>query len=396
MKPTVSIVTPSYNQAKFIERTIERVLSQDYPNIEYIVVDGGSTDGTLEILRRYEDRLKWISEKDRGQAEAINKGFRMSRGEILAWLNSDDVYLPGAVSKAVKFLVDHPDVMMVYGEGYMIDDAGNITCRFPHTEPRFDLAKLIYESDYILQQSTFIRKSVFDSIGMLDESLHWTLDWDLWIRIAKRFSVGYVPEYLGCIRVHHEAKSMVGGRSRFREIVRTIRKHGMLKYPRAYLNYAYDTYGKSWLSDHAAVKKDGKSRATIALVRKSLRWLATKYYLYTQQDYYSDGWVGKRAIFVLPKFNPVGHAEALLIQGELHMPNVPLRLKVSVNDVFNKSYRIDKPGGFTLQVSLPLQLARSECFHVRITNNRTFTPRSLGVSSDDRDLGFLLTKMEIK
>ena len=119
--PLVSIVTPSFNQARFIRETIESVLAQDYPRIEYIVVDGGSTDGTIDILRGYDGRLIWSAERDRGQADAINKGFRRARGEILAWLNSDDTYLPGAVSAAVSHLVQHRDCAMVYGDGFLID-----------------------------------------------------------------------------------------------------------------------------------------------------------------------------------------------------------------------------------------------------------------------------------
>lgn len=122
--PLVSIVTPSYNQGRYIEKTIRSVLNQDYPDLEYIVVDGGSTDHTLDILRKYEGRIRWVSERDGGQSEAVNKGFRMSRGEILGWLNSDDTYCPGAVRQAVTFLMEHPSVAMVYGDGYEIDEQG--------------------------------------------------------------------------------------------------------------------------------------------------------------------------------------------------------------------------------------------------------------------------------
>ena len=147
--PLVTIVTPSYNQGRFIADTIESVLGQDYPNIEYIVMDGASTDETAEVVRRYADRLEFISEKDRGQSHAINKGFGRARGEIVAWLNSDDTLLPGAVRRAVGALEAHPEAAASYGEGYLTDEAGYATCRFPYTQP-FDLWRLMNVSDNIL------------------------------------------------------------------------------------------------------------------------------------------------------------------------------------------------------------------------------------------------------
>jgi glycosyltransferase involved in cell wall biosynthesis len=155
-QPLVSIVTPSFNQADFLEATIESVLSQDYPRIEYIIVDGGSTDGCVDILSRYSDRIDyWISEPDAGQTDAINKGFDRAKGQIFAWLNSDDVYKPGAVSEAVAFLHENPDVGMVYGDADFIDDAGNWIGRFPSAKT--DYRKLRRGYVHIPQQSTFFR-----------------------------------------------------------------------------------------------------------------------------------------------------------------------------------------------------------------------------------------------
>src|ERR1022692_175599 len=133
-EPLVTIVTPSYNQGCFIRATIESVLSQDYPHIEYIVMDGGSTDETASVVKDYAGRLTFISEKDLGQSHAINKGFRMANGSILGWLNSDDVYLPGAIRAAVDGFVRNPAAGAVYGEGYLLDRDGNVSSRFPFTE----------------------------------------------------------------------------------------------------------------------------------------------------------------------------------------------------------------------------------------------------------------------
>src|SRR5512138_1788368 len=130
--PLVSIITPSFNQAAFLETTIRSVLDQDYPSLEYFIVDGGSKDGSLEIIQRYAHRLAgWVSEPDRGQTDAINKGFGMAHGEILAWLNSDDVYQPGAVAEAATFLQQNPEVGLVYGDATYIDENGRTIGHFP-------------------------------------------------------------------------------------------------------------------------------------------------------------------------------------------------------------------------------------------------------------------------
>lgn len=402
MLPIVSIVTPSFNQAAFIERTIHSVLSQNYPNLEYIVVDGGSTDGTLEILKKYEGRLRWISEKDNGQSNAINKGFRMAKGEILGWLNSDDIYLRGALDRIARHFAAHDETMMVYGEGYIIDEKDRVKCRFPFTEPKFDLGKLIYHGDYILQQSTFFRRGIFDHIGMIDESLHYGMDWDLFIRIGKRFRVDYIPEFMGCIREHNLAKTSVGGKRRFGELVQIIRKHGILRYPPSYWNYAWDAYGKNLVGADVDEHRTTRLRKWfIESAKRILQRVLSFYLKRLQQGHYSDGWVGKRAMFVLPNFNPNLHTGKLLIEGEAHPPNVPLRITIIVSGKtqqgqvkVSNSYLAEKAGEIRLSLDLPADLAQSECFHVQVKNNKTFVPRSLGISSDARALGFLLKKIE--
>src|SRR5437016_2863998 len=177
--PLVSVVTPSFNQEEYIEATIRSVLGQDYPAIEYIVVDGGSGDSTIEILKRYQGKLTWTSEKDAGQADAINKGFARARGEIVAWLNSDDTYEPGAISAAVGYLRAHPDVAMVYGEANFIDAAGKFIGRCAHVE-EFDAGRLVNYSDFIVQPASFFRRSALEAVGGLDPSLHYAMDYDLW------------------------------------------------------------------------------------------------------------------------------------------------------------------------------------------------------------------------
>lgn len=220
--PLVTVVTPSYNQGRFIEQTIESVLSQDYSPIEYMVFDGGSTDETLKILKKYGDRFYWVSEKDQGQSDAINKGWRRARGEILAWLNSDDVYLPGAVSKAVAFLESHPETGAVYGEGYHTEEDGRIIERYL-TEP-YNWERL-KETCFICQPTVFIRRAVLKEVGFLDQNLQYCMDYDLWFRIAMKYSLGYLPKYLACTRFYRETKTLGQRFQVHREILKVVYRH---------------------------------------------------------------------------------------------------------------------------------------------------------------------------
>ena len=168
--PLVSIVTPSYNQAAYLEATLRSVLDQDYPRIEYILVDGGSTDGSREIIERYAGRLAWwVSEPDRGQTDAINKGFAHAHGEVLAWLNSDDTYLPGAVTQAVASLQAHPAAGMVYGDANLIDEAGDVIGKFPARQT--DYRRLRRGYVHIPQQASFFRADLWRQVGPIGPQL---------------------------------------------------------------------------------------------------------------------------------------------------------------------------------------------------------------------------------
>jgi glycosyltransferase involved in cell wall biosynthesis len=203
--PLVSIVTPSFNMGGFIEETIRSVLDQDYPNIEYLVVDGGSTDGTLDILKRYEGRLKFVSEPDRGHTDAVNKGFQWSRGSIFTFLNADDTFLPGAVTAGVQALADHPEAGVVYGDAWFIAEDGSRTAAYP-VEP-FD-AKKFERRCFICQPAAFIRREVYSSSGMLDPERHNALDYDLWIRIAQRYPMKKIDKFLANSRIHQGSKTV--------------------------------------------------------------------------------------------------------------------------------------------------------------------------------------------
>ena len=205
--PLVSIVTPSYNQAAFLEQTIQSVLSQDYPAVEYWVMDGGSIDGSLAIIRAYADQLSgWLSEPDQGQGDAINKGFRRCRGEVVAWLNSDDVYRPGAVRRAVAVLQAHPEAGLVYSDVDSIDAQGELFNRMRYDHWQLDDLMSFH---MLGQVSVFFRRSVLEKSGLLDISYQYLLDHHLWLRMALETRLKYVPgEVWAAARMHPGAKNV--------------------------------------------------------------------------------------------------------------------------------------------------------------------------------------------
>ena len=222
--PRVSIVTPSYNQAEFIEETIRSVLLQGYPNLEYIVIDGGSTDGSVDIIRRYEPWLEyWVSEADQGQSHAINKGWARSSGEIVAWLNSDDVYYPSAICSAVAALSRQREVAGVYSNAALIDGNGDlIALKRPCV---FDFGRLLWNlGSYIPQPTTFLRNLVLEEVGFLDEELQYSMDYELWLRIGMRFALGYVDETWAATRFHREAKTVTSQPEIWEQKEKVLRK----------------------------------------------------------------------------------------------------------------------------------------------------------------------------
>ncbi|MEN6529001.1 MAG: glycosyltransferase family 2 protein [Anaerolineaceae bacterium] len=224
--PLVSIVTPSFNQAKFLEETIRSVLDQDYPRIEYILIDGGSTDGSVEIIRKYAHRLAyWVSEKDRGQTDALNKGFAAANGSILAWLNSDDTYQPGAIRSAVDYLISHPRVGLVYGDLNFINERGEIVGKFPAAQT--DLARLRRGYVHIPQPAAFFRTDLWKKVGPLDPSFYFAMDYDLWVRLAGVSDLQYLPGQVWAnFRLHSSGKTMAADERCWPEMLRVHYRDG--------------------------------------------------------------------------------------------------------------------------------------------------------------------------
>ena len=227
--PRISVITPSFNQGQFIEATIQSVLSQEYADLEYLVVDGGSTDGTLDILRKYSGKLRWISEPDHGQVEAINKGLRLASGEILTYLNSDDLYLPGALKRVGAFFGEAPQAAWVSGRCITVDADLNETRRLITGYKNFWLRTHSYRAllvlNYISQMATFWRRSVYEALGPLDEKLHYTMDYEYWLRIGKNYRLHTLPQTLAAFRLHANSKSGTTARKQFLEQYQVATRH---------------------------------------------------------------------------------------------------------------------------------------------------------------------------
>ena len=234
--PLVSIVTPSFNQGRFLEETIRSVLDQDYPRIEYIVIDGGSTDGSQEIIRRFEDRLTyWSSEPDQGQTSAVNKGFGVAQGDVFAWLNSDDTYLPGAVGEAVQYLRDHPAIGMVYGQAFYVDETGEILAPYP--SGRTSLRGLRRGVTTIPQQAMFFRGKLWRMVGPLDPTFYYAMDYDLWVRIAEVSPIALHPSPWANFRIHVSSKSLTAAYRCWPEMMRVHFRDGGSVFSVLYLKY---------------------------------------------------------------------------------------------------------------------------------------------------------------
>ena len=223
--PLVSIIIPSYNQGKFIEKAILSVLNQTYSNIELIIVDGASTDNTVSILKKYNDYINWISESDRGEAHAINKGMRMANGEIFNFPCSDEALLPKAIEIAVRVLIENPDAGIVFGDQNIVDESYRfLSCKKLNTVSLNTLLNI--SPDIVSQPTAFIRRFVFDTVGPWDDNLEYANDLDLWIRILSEFEGIHIPQALGNSVRHKDEKGMKGIHKALLESFKVRRKYG--------------------------------------------------------------------------------------------------------------------------------------------------------------------------
>ena len=226
----VSIVTPSYNQAPFLEQTILSVLTQDYPNIEYIIIDGGSTDGSVGVIRKYEDRVAyWVSEPDKGQADAINKGWARCTGDIVAFLNSDDYYVADAIKTVADVFHAHPNVDVVYGQGIWVSENG---IPQQQTNIHINAQQMLDGLLSVPQPAAFVRRRVIDQIGLLDTGLHFGLDKEFYLRAIANFEALSLDVPLACMRLHAGSKSVSSATKFAPEMLRIAQK--VIDHPEMY------------------------------------------------------------------------------------------------------------------------------------------------------------------
>ncbi|WP_129709813.1 glycosyltransferase family 2 protein [Priestia megaterium] len=368
--PLVSIITPSYNQGKFIQETIESVLTQDYPNIEYIVVDGASTDNTIDTLEKIsksESRLRFVSEPDRGQGHAVNKGIEMANGKIIGWLNSDDTYFPGVIKKVVELFNLYPSYGVVYGKGYHINEKSEIINSYP-VKP-YKNYQDFFDFNIICQPAAFFRKEVFQAVNGIDESLYFTLDYDLWIRISKRFPLKFTDDYLANSRLHPDAKTLAAALDRgLPEILYVSNKH-------------FGTVSNKWLYHFLTHHNEVSAHWYLHLFKKFNVFGNSPKVAST--NLYQDSWTGpelKVDVEVYPS-NPL---KTILIKGEnLAFDN--LVLYVYLDNNFINKYKIEEKS-FILE--LPIYSEHPS--KIKIKCIQQFIPSELRINSDSRTLSFIV------
>lgn len=235
MLPSISVIMPSYNQVKYLELAIRSVLDQRYPGLELLVMDGGSTDGSIEVLNQYRDKLSFVSEKDGGQSAAINEGFRKAQGEIIGWLNSDDIYMPYALNRVGEYFDKNSDVEWLYGRCSIIDSEGQairewITRYKELSLRRFGYRKLLFEN-FISQPAVFFRRRLLEKVGPLDNALKYSMDYDLWLRMAEIERPAFIDSELAKFRSSGTNKMSTGFARSFEEELMVAKRASSGRYP---------------------------------------------------------------------------------------------------------------------------------------------------------------------
>lgn len=390
--PLVTIVTPSLNQGRFLEETIASVLGQDYPHVEYLIQDGGSTDESAAVAAAFGDRLTWISERDTGQSNAINRGVRRARGELVGWVNADDVLLPGALTKIVEAATRRPDAGLYFGDGELVDEHGSLLQRVAVPWP-LRLWDLVHHSFPLVQPAAFFRRDLFQRLGGLQESLGYTMDWDLVIRLAKLAPFEYVPAVLARQRIHGATKTATGGFRRYREIVGILRRHGRRRLPPGAFVYGVELV-ESALRD-VLPNGSGRSSAEIASAcgdrLAAVRAMINERIHRAQQTWRPDGWARQRVRCLVRRTGGT-----LCVVGELPASG-PLRRQTLTVSAEGRELLTQQVGVGPFELRMPAPPSGADgCLDVVLHASDAFAPERVGLGADQRALAYVLHRVECR
>lgn len=375
--PRVFVVTPCLNQARYLGATIDSVLAQDYPNLDYFVADGGSTDGCVDILRGYGDRLRWVSAPDEGQSAAIADAWAASDADVLAWLNSDDLYLPGAIARATRALADDPAVGLAYGKAWYVDERGERLRAYP-TRP-FDGDRLRNDC-FVCQPAAFVRREALERAGFLDRSLRYCMDYDLWIRLSRVAEVAYVDEFLACSRLHAETKSHRELTAMFAEIVGVTARH-------------YGVASRNWAVAEMIHRTKMRLGPLVSLLPK--RWAQRLQAALVQRlerryrgPVFSDLWAGTTTL--VPVVADGAHRASLPVESPYWPYSEPLEVIVEREGRELARRTVAERGEFVVEFEIG-DAPPGSPVEVTVRANRTFVPCVSGFAPwDERPLAFLV------
>ncbi len=379
--PKIGIVTPTYNMGHYLEETIQSILTQDYPHLDYVVMDGGSKDQTVEILKKYEGRLRWRSEKDKGQGDAINKGWHNTTGDLFTFLNADDTYLPGALATMARHFRDKPDAGLIYGEAYHVHEDGKIIDRY-HTDP-FDIATLGQQC-YICQPAAFMLREAFSNVGMINAGLQIALDYELWMRIAKLYPIYKVDEYLATSRMYRDNKTLANRRRVYQEILGSVRAHyGYVPFEwiNGYACYLIDRKdqffdrSKPSLASHGLSLILGSYHNPRQLRRYFADWGKSTGFAGSFEGRWDDGWISKR---YLKSVLLSATADRIRITGQHVAPRSKgLKLTFKLDGVTVAQTSVQHHGPFEVVIPCGAPLRGKQC-QLAIEANRTWSPKANG------------------